>query len=328
MRTTAAGPTSGPGQSGHAPDDAGAAHTWRGSTWSLASVDHADGGAPRAVALCGDSLVEIPGLDGADVTEVIARWPEFAPLLRSFDPAGGQTTTGTLRAPLRAPGKLVCAGANYRGHLTEMGIAEVPGGIEPYFFLLPSTSITGPDEQVRIPPEEQARVDWEAELAVVIGTPGRDIPEADALAHVAGYTIMNDVSARGLHRRANPLAPPFTFDWLASKGRDTFSPLGPGITPAWLVPDPQNLHIRLWRNGKLEQDGYTADMLFPVARLIAAASEIMCLEAGDVLATGTPAGVGVAHGAALVDGDDLRVEITDLGTLRNPVRVAHPALHA
>ena len=156
----------------------------------------------------------------------------------------------------------------------------------------------------------------------MIGRPGRDIPEDEAPAYVAGYTIMNDVSARGYHGRAHPLAPPFAYDWLASKGLDTFSPLGPSITPAWLVDDPQALPVRMWRNGELEQDGNTRDMIFSVARLIAAASATMTLEPGDVIATGTPAGVGVAQGKAIGDGDTLRVEIGGLGVLTNPVRTA------
>jgi len=258
------------------------------------------------------------------LVSVLTAWSAVEPLLRSFDPADGVPMAGTVLAPVRSPRKLICAGANYVDHLREMGIPQLPPGLEPYFFLLPPTSIAGPDDVVVIPTDPGARVDWEAELAVVIGTPGRGISEDDALDHVAGYTIMNDVSARGYHGRQNPLAPPFAYDWLASKGADTFSPLGPGITPSWLVADPQDLPVRLWRNGELEQDGNTRDMIFTVRRLIAAASAAMTLEPGDVIATGTPAGVGVAQGKALVDGDVLRVEIGGLGVLENAVRVASP----
>jgi 2,4-didehydro-3-deoxy-L-rhamnonate hydrolase len=295
------------------------------STWSLVSVQAEVGDGPRVAASSEGRLTSIPALEGyADVADVLAEWSTVENRLRSFDPADGVPLGGAVLAPVRSPRKLICAGANYVDHLREMGIAELPPGLEPYFFLLPPTSIAGPGDAVVIPADPEARVDWEAELAVVIGVPGRDIAEDDALGHVAGYTIMNDVSARGYHGRANPLAPPFAYDWLASKGADTFSPLGPGITPSWLVPDPQDLPIRLWRNGELEQDGNTRDMIFTARRLISAASAVMTLEPGDVIATGTPAGVGVAQGKALADGDVVRIEIGGLGVLENAVRVGSP----
>jgi 2-keto-4-pentenoate hydratase/2-oxohepta-3-ene-1,7-dioic acid hydratase in catechol pathway len=236
-------------------DDDATRRESRMSTWSLVSVRPEDGSAPRVAASCDGRLTSIPALEGyADVADVLAAWPALAPRLRSFDPADGVALPGTVLAPVRSPRKLLFAGANYVDHLREMGISEVPPGLEPYFFLLPPTSIVGPGDAVVIPADPGARIDWEAELAVVIGVPGRDVDEDDALDHVAGYTIVNDVSARGYHRRPNPLAPPFAYDWLASKGRDTFCPLGPGITPSWFVPDPQDMPIRLWRNGELEQN--------------------------------------------------------------------------
>ena len=204
-------------------------------------------------------------------------------------------------------------------------MADVPADFEPYFFLLPPTTIIGPGEAVVIPDDPGARVDWEAELGVVIGRPARHVPADLALEVVAGYTIVNDISARGHHAKAHPLAPPFAYDWLGSKGRDTFTPIGPGVTPSWFVPDPQSLRIRLWRNGVLEQDGNTGNMIFGVAQLVSAASALMTLEPGDVLATGTPAGVGAAKGIALQAGDHLEVEIVPLGTLRNHVRRADHA---
>lgn len=291
-------------------------------SWSLVSVLPAGSATPVPAALSAGRLTCVPALDAfPDLADALVAWESVAPALRAFDPTdGAPIESARVLAPLRSPRKLICAGANYVDHLREMGIPELPPGLEPYFFLLPPTSIVGPGEEVVIPDDPAARVDWEAELAVVIGAAGRDIPVESALDHVAGYTIMNDVSARGYHGRPHPLAPPFAYDWLASKGRDTFSPLGPGITPAWLVDDPQSLAVRLWRNGRAKQDGSTADMIFPVARLIAAASATMTLEPGDVIATGTPAGVGVAQGEALADGDVLRIEIGGLGVLENPVR--------
>jgi len=154
---------------------------------------------------------------------------------------------------------------------------------------------------------------------VVIGTGGRDIAVADALNHVAGYCVANDLTARGLHRRANVSAEPFVYDWFAAKSLDGSLPLGPGITPAFQVPDPQDLRLRLWVNGELQQDESTADMVCSVAELIAAASEVATLEAGDVIATGTPSGVGASRGLYLRPGDVVRTSIDGLGTLENTV---------
>jgi 2-keto-4-pentenoate hydratase/2-oxohepta-3-ene-1,7-dioic acid hydratase in catechol pathway len=165
-------------------------------------------------------------------------------------------------------------------------------------------------------------VDWEAELAVVIGRGGRGISAASAREHVAGYAIVNDISARGRHKRPAPLAPPFTFDWLGSKGSDSFCPMGPGIAPDWLIDDPHDLAIRCWVNGELKQDGSTRNMLNDSWRLIEAVSAFITLEPGDVIATGTPAGVGVARGEQLADGDEVAIEIAGIGRLVNPVATA------
>lgn len=295
------------------------------STWSLVSVSTGPDAPARVAALSDGRLTTVPAFAAyQDLRDVIADWATTEPLLRGFDPSQGEPIEGTVLAPLRSPGKVICAGANYRDHLREMGITDVPDGLESYFFLLPTTAIVGPGEAIVIPQDAGARVDWEAELTVVIGRAGRDIAEADALDHVAGYTIMNDISARGYHKRSVALAPPFTFDWLSSKGRDTFCPLGDGITPAFLVPDPQDLPIRQWRNGILEQDGTTAEMIFPIRALIAAASAVMTLEPGDIIATGTPAGVGAPRQLSVTEGDVLRVEIPGVATLENPIRVAQP----
>ncbi|WP_433171495.1 fumarylacetoacetate hydrolase family protein [Actinoallomurus sp. CA-150999] len=299
------------------------------SVWNLVTCRPGNGGP--------GSFVGVADTDGRvwrdpvlarypDVGALMRDWAELEPMLRGLQPAEGEPLDSVqILAPLSAPSKLVCAGANYRDHLQEMGIAEMPADFEPYFFLLPATTIIGPGGTVTIPEDPGARVDWEAELGVVIGSRAHHVPVERALEMVAGYTIVNDISARGLHARPNPLAPPFAYDWLSSKGRDTFTPIGPGVTPSWFVPDPQSLSIRLWRNGVLEQDGNTGDMIFGVAQLVSAASALMTLEPGDVLATGTPAGVGVAKGAALQVGDEVRIEIAPLGVLRNHVRRADSA---
>jgi 2-keto-4-pentenoate hydratase/2-oxohepta-3-ene-1,7-dioic acid hydratase in catechol pathway len=291
------------------------------ATWSL--VTYTDGIAEHVGALDGDGrVVEVPDpVRGPGLMALMDRWEDAAQVLESWSPAAGTPVEGArVLAPLRFPRKLICAGANYGDHLAEMGVPPLDGRPEPYFFLLPpTTTIIGPGDEIRIPSDPAWKVDWEAELAVVIGRGGRRIRAAEALAHVAGYSIVNDISARGRHERANPLAPPFAFDWLGSKGVDGFCPMGPGLTPAWLVEDPQRLRIRCSINGELKQDGRTQDMLAGVAQLIEAISRSVTLEPGDVIATGTPAGVGVARGEQLAPGDEVVIEIGGLGRLVNRV---------
>ena len=256
--------------------------------------------------------------------DLMNSWPEAADLLAGLDLAGApRVQAAELLAPVTYPRKVLCAGVNYRKHVVEMG-GEVPGdGWEPFFFLKPpSTTVTGPADPIVIRDHERARYDWEAELAVVIGTGGRDIPARGALGHVAGYCVANDVTARGYHRRAAVPAEPFRYDWVAAKAADTSFPMGPGITPAFLVPDPQDLRLRLWVNGELMQDESTADMICAVAELIATASSCVTLEPGDVIATGTPAGVGAGRGLYLRHGDVVTVAIGGLGQISNRVQDA------
>jgi 2-keto-4-pentenoate hydratase/2-oxohepta-3-ene-1,7-dioic acid hydratase in catechol pathway len=291
--------------------------------WSLVSYRTAGGG-EGAGALVGDRVVELP-LAASGVLELIDRWPEVEPVLREFDPTGVREIPGAiLRLALRFPRKLICAGANYHSHVREMGIQR-QAGARPYFFLKPpTTALIGPGEPIAIPADPAAKVDWEAELAIVIGQGGKHIPASEALAHVAGYSALNDVSLRGPHRVPNPIAEPFAWDWLASKGADGSAPFGPGIRPAFLVPDPQMLELRLWVNGKLKQEASTADMIDGVAVLVAAASELMTLEPGDVIATGTPNGVGMPRDEFLRPGDLVELEIADFGRLSNPVVAESP----
>ena len=287
--------------------------------WSLVTYRAAGGGGEGAGALLGDRVVELP-LAASSVFELILRWREVEPVLRGFDPTRAREIPGAaLLLALRFPRKLICAGANYHSHVKEMGIQR-QAGARPYFFLKPpTTALIGPGDAIAIPSDPGAKVDWEAELAIVIGTGGKHIPASQALAHVAGYSALNDISLRGLHRVPNPIAEPFTWDWLASKGADRSAPFGPGIRPAFLVADPQRLDLRLWVNGELKQEANTADMIDGVAALVAAASELMTLEPGDVIATGTPNGVGMPRGEFLQPGDLVEVEIADFGRLSNPV---------
>ena len=286
--------------------------------WSLVTYRTA-GGEEGAGALHENRIVELP-LAASGVLELIDRWQEAEPILRAFDPGAAREIPGaSLLLALRFPHKLICAGANYHRHVSEMGIQRQTGS-RPYFFLKPpTTALVGPGDAIAIPPDPAARVDWEAELAVVIGKGGKHIPESEGLSHIAGYSALNDISLRGPHRVRNPIAEPFAWDWLASKGADRSAPFGPGIRPAFLVADPQQLDVRLWVNGELKQEANTADMIDGVAALVAAASELMTLEPGDVIATGTPHGVGVPRGEFLRPGDLVEVEIADFGRLSNPV---------
>lgn len=288
-------------------------------TWSLATVRYE--GASSLAALRDDgTLLAPPELKRwATLLELLADWTVAGPLLRGLDLGDAPTAAGELLAPLHYPPKVICAGVNYRRHMQEMG-GEIPAGWRPFFFLkAPTTSVIGPRDPIVITDPDRTRYDWEAELAVVIGTGGKHIPAERALAHVAGYCVANDVTARGLHRREVVPAEPFGYDWFAAKSGDGSFPLGPGVTPAFQVPDPQDLRLRLWVNGELQQDETTADMVCPVAGLISAASEVVTLEPGDVIATGTPAGVGAGRGLHLHHGDLVRVTIDGLGTLENPV---------
>ena len=290
-------------------------------TWQLATYDR-DGTSGLAVLRADGSLAGPPELKRwPTMMELLADWKQAEGVLRGLEVSGAPLVEhDSLLAPVRWPRKVMCAGVNYRRHMREMG-GEIPAaGWRPFFFLkAPTTTIIGPGDPIVIRSPEQARYDWEAELAVVIGTGGRDIDPADALGHVAGYCVANDITARGHHQRDAVPADAFRYDWFAAKSMDGALPLGPGITPAFQVPDPQHLRLRLWVNGKLQQDESTADMVCTVAELIAAASEVATLEAGDVIATGTPSGVGAGRGLYLRPGDVVRTSIDGLGTLENTV---------
>jgi len=221
-------------------------------------------------------------------------------------PAVGLVGEVELLAPCQ-PTKVVAIGLNYRAHAAEHGL-DLPA--EPLFFLKPASAVIGPGAAIVYPGHLSQWVDHEAELAVVIGRRAHRASREEAPTFVLGYTCANDVTARDLQRRDG--------QWTRSKGFDTFCPLGP-----WIVPrpdpaepglDPVDLQIRCWVNGQLRQDGRTADMVFSVAELIAHVSAVMTLEPGDVILTGTPAGVG-----PLVPGDRVAVEIEGIGTLENSV---------
>jgi 2-keto-4-pentenoate hydratase/2-oxohepta-3-ene-1,7-dioic acid hydratase in catechol pathway len=208
------------------------------------------------------------------------------------------------------PGKIVCVGLNYRDHAAEQG-TELPTA--PLLFAKWPNTLIGPGEAIVIP-QEARQVDYEAELGVVIGTRARRVAEADALDVVRGYICVNDVSARDLQFADG--------QWTRGKSPDTFCPVGPRLVPREEVDDPQALAIRCAVNGEVLQDSSTAQMVFSVAEIIAYASRTITLEPGDLIATGTPAGVGVFRDPKILleDGDEVTVEIEGLGSLTNPVQ--------
>ncbi len=218
-----------------------------------------------------------------------------------------------LGPPVPDPPKIICLGLNYRDHAKEAGLPEPAA---PMFFAKWANSLIGPTDPI-IPPPVTQQIDYEAELAVVIGTRGRHIDPSQAVEHVAGAMAFNDVSARDL-QMANPL-------WTGGKAIDTFGPCGPALVLLDEIEDLQNLAVCARVNGQTVQDSTTASMIFSVADAIAFLSKTMTLEPGDIIATGTPAGVGWARDPALFlhPGDTVEVEIEGIGTLRN--RISQPA---
>jgi 2-keto-4-pentenoate hydratase/2-oxohepta-3-ene-1,7-dioic acid hydratase in catechol pathway len=214
-----------------------------------------------------------------------------------------------LRAPILRPGKIVCVGRNYAEHALERG-AEIP--TQPIFFLKSANTICGPGDPVVLPPNS-AQVDYEAEFAVVIGKGGKRIPEENAYEHIAGYTILNDVSARDMQRDDK--------QWFRGKSCDTFAPTGPWIATRDDIPDPHGLRIALTLNGQTMQDSHTRYMIFKIPYLVSYLSQSLTWEAGDLISTGTPEGVG-AHRTPpvfLKPGDTVSITVERLGTLTNPI---------
>jgi 2-keto-4-pentenoate hydratase/2-oxohepta-3-ene-1,7-dioic acid hydratase in catechol pathway len=211
--------------------------------------------------------------------------------------------------PLGRPGKVLCIGLNYRAHAAEAG-RDLPS--HPMLFAKLPSSLVGPGAAIEVP-SISSEIDYEAELGVVIGERAKGVAAANALDVVAGYVCFNDVSARDLQRGDG--------QWTRGKSLDTFGPIGPKIVGADEVGDPQSLRIECRINGEVVQQGTTADMVFGVAELIAFLSEAITLEPGDVIATGTPAGIGAWHTPPrwLRPGDEVSVEIERIGVLSNPV---------
>jgi len=218
-----------------------------------------------------------------------------------------------LLAPLLYPGKVLCAGANYYDHMAEMGFPGVKKETQRLFFFMkpPKNAIVGTGPTV-IKPRGTQKYDWEIELAAVIGKTARYVTPEHALEHIAGYTIAIDLSARDFNMAPDQF---YKLDWVAGKATDTGCPMGPWIVPASTFADPQNIALKLSVNGVVKQDSNTSQMIFSIAEQIARASEIMTLDPGDVILTGTPAGVGVPKGTFLNVGDRIDAEIAGIGTL-------------
>jgi len=241
---------------------------------------------------------------GADALERVRRWlydPPWGDIVKAADVA--------LRAPLPRPPKIICVGLNYREHAREahMDMPEVPT----IFAKFPNAAI-GCGEPIVLP-KNSAKPDYEAEMALIIGKHGRHIPAGEWREYVFGYTNFNDVSARDFQMR--------TSQWMIGKTFDTFAPMGPAIVTADEVADPHALDISTTINGEVLQHSNTSDLIFKIPELIAYLSSVFTLEPGDVIATGTPSGVGFARKPPrwLVPGDEVVVRVEGLGDLRNPV---------
>jgi 2-keto-4-pentenoate hydratase/2-oxohepta-3-ene-1,7-dioic acid hydratase in catechol pathway len=286
----------------------------------------ADDGAARLGAVVGDRVVDLSAASGGALPSEMVAFIEAGSgaLARARDIVAGNPTSRPLSAtrllaPIPRPRRNVfCLGLNYKAHAEEgaqhfgqqMKLPEYP-----IFFTKPPLAVVGPEANVEVDPKLTQQVDWEVEMAVIIGQGGRDISKADAYSHVFGYTIANDVSARDLQFRHGG-------QWMKGKSLDTFCPLGPWIVTADEVEHPDNLEISIRINGVEKQRSNTSLLIFDIPTTIASLSEGLTLEAGDVILTGTPEGVGFARKPPefLGDGDVMECEIGELGLLRNTVR--------
>jgi 2-keto-4-pentenoate hydratase/2-oxohepta-3-ene-1,7-dioic acid hydratase in catechol pathway len=283
----------------------------------LATIDTWVG--PRAVLQVGDSLIDIhatePDLPG-NVRLLLEGGPSVlqavATLANRTDAVKTPMADARFQAPIVDPRKIICVGVNYKDHAAETG-AAIPR--DPILFSKYPTALIGHGEAIVLPKVSQ-EVDYEAELVIFVGKKGRHLTPANAVDHVAGYTVGHDVSARDWQLKKDGK------QWMVGKTFDTFAPAGPVLVTKDEVPDPQNLPIRLRLNGQVMQSSNTNQMIFGVADLLVYISQVVTLEPGDMIYTGTPPGVGIARKPPvyLKDGDVVEVDIEGLGVLRNPVR--------
>lgn len=301
--------------------------------YALLTFRASDGGA-RAGLRVGDRVADLTaagplsGVDCESTLSILHDWDNAEPVLAALaeDIEAGRAPAAISRpldqtrlmAPLLYPGAIFCAAANYTDHMKEMTGREPPDKAvtRPYFFLKSASHcVIGPEDPIRLPKISE-QVDWEAEIGVVIGRNARNVGVDDALDHVAGYTIVNDLSLRDHMARKDWN---FGSDWMSQKTFDGAAPMGPWITPRAAIADPHDLAIRLWVNDDLMQDSSSRLMHFDIAEQIAWLSERLTLRPGDVIATGTPSGVGKPRGIFLKAGDEVTIEIEGLGRLHNPV---------
>jgi 2-keto-4-pentenoate hydratase/2-oxohepta-3-ene-1,7-dioic acid hydratase in catechol pathway len=304
------------------------------ATCKLITYDTGEG--PRAGLICGDTAFDAAGATSEpnyrSVLGILADWDKAKAVLSAFAAGAGPSRAGALDksklrllAPIPLPGAIYCAGANYRDHVLEMAKAQnikpEPDphelGLKAWHFIKASHCVVGPDAVVPMPTHAK-KIDWEAELGVVIGRKTKNISEDQALTAIAGYTIGNDLSARDVSRRPGIAdTSPFKFDWVAQKNFDGACPLGPWIVLADEIPDPHNLAIELTVNGVTKQSSNTSELIFNIAEQIAHLSEKITLHPGDVILTGTPAGVGAGRGEFLKAGDEVKITVAGVGELVN-----------
>jgi len=290
-------------------------------------VTFADADGVRPGILAGTQVVALPAgapRGAGGLVQLIEAWSHWEAPLRAAaaDPNAARVdvAAGTLLAPLQYPGKLLMAGANYGDHAREMAartgqVAE--RAAEPFLFLLPTRhTIVGPGDVIGAPAWAE-KLDWEVELAVVIGRETSNVAVDDAMDAVFGYTILNDVTSRAANNRSQGS---FKHDWLAGKGHDGFCPMGPCVVTKDELPLPVALQLRV--NAELMQNGSSSDLIFSVPELVAYASSRVTLDPGDVISTGTPSGVGAGRGIFLKDGDVMTASIAGIGELTNAVAYA------
>ena len=276
------------------------------------------------------ALLKSVTLKDASVLGMLRQWDEVHPLLeaaaKSVVPSDAKRLSDVrLLAPILYPGAMYCAGANYWDHLAEMAeIAKKTTGkapemkkiAEPWFFMKSCAgAIVGTEAPVHVP-NFTKQLDWEAEVGVVIGRKTRNISEANAMDAVAGFVIVNDLSARDLMKRDGTV---FIYDWIGQKCFEDSAPMGPWFTPKAYVDNPEDMSIKLWVNGVLKQDSSTSKLVHNMAEQVAYLSRHITLQPGDVIATGTPAGVGLPRGEFLKPGDVVRIEVAGCGVLTNPM---------
>jgi 2-keto-4-pentenoate hydratase/2-oxohepta-3-ene-1,7-dioic acid hydratase in catechol pathway len=268
---------------------------------------------PEVGVVRDDTVVSL-GANCPNMVSLIANWSQAqGPVLEYLDKAPAEAVAKLaevkLMAPLQRPHKIICIGLNYRDHAIESGM-EIPQF--PTVFNKFSSCIIGPGDEIVLPKASE-KPDYEAEFAFIIGEEGRNIKAEDWRKHVFGYTIINDVSARDFQMR--------TTQWMMGKAFDTFCPMGPWIVTANEIDDPHDLDIKMTINGEVLQDSNTKELIFRIPELIEYLSSVMTLESGDIVSTGTPAGVGLGHKPPrwLRAGDECVVSISGIGELRNPV---------